>query len=99
VQFTNQVTESTIRPPDAAFRHGLGDWPDTQNLYLFGNDHVPMAAPALVRAAELQSVADVARITLLQHFQTPALSKNFARRADIWVSCRAGWCNMASCLW
>lgn len=29
-----------------------------------------VAALALVRVAELQSVADVARITLLQHFQT-----------------------------
>ena len=77
VQFTNQVTDATIRPPDAAFRHGLGDWPETRNLYLLGRDHLLVAAPALVRALDLGNVADVERITLLQHFQTPGLWDEF----------------------
>lgn len=77
VQFTNQLAGETARPADAEFRHGRGDWPDVRSLYLFGREHVLVASPVLVRALEVERIEDVARLTLLQHFQTPGLWDEF----------------------
>lgn len=77
VQFTNQLSGETARPADAEFRHGEGDWPDARSLYLFGRDHILVASPVLLRALDVKTVKDIARLTLLQHFQTPGLWEAF----------------------
>lgn len=77
VQFTNLLAGETARPADAEFRHGRGDWPDARSLYLFGREHILVASPVLVRALGVETVDDIARLTLLQHFQTPGLWEEF----------------------
>lgn len=80
VQFTTFVSAEDTEEPDAEFRYGEGAWPGYMADYLFGREILLVAAPSfLARFGNIQSAADVARHTLLQHFQTPAIWSEFAQ--------------------
>ncbi len=82
VQFTTFVSAEDAEEPDAMLRFGDGDWPGSLVDYLFGREVVLVASPDLVaRHGGIGTVADLGRMTLLQHFQTPDLWTEFAEAA------------------
>lgn len=78
IQFTNYVSETEAEEPDLDIRHGSGQWPGRQSSYLFGKRCLLVAAPALLETVNGWSgVADIQRMTYLQHFQMPAYWAEF----------------------
>lgn len=78
VQFTNYVSENETEEPDIDIRFGAGPWPGYAQHYLFGRDVALVAAPSyLERIGGLSQISDVQQLTLLQHFQMPALWAEF----------------------
>ncbi len=79
VQFTTFVSAEDAEEPDAMLRFGDGEWDGFLVDYLFGREVVLVGAPELLaRHGGVSSVPDLARMTLLQHFQTPGLWTEFA---------------------
>ncbi len=56
---------------DCAIRYGNGDWPDADSDYLAGRELLLIAPPKPHRSATLNRAADIAKHTLLHHFQVP----------------------------
>lgn len=57
---------------DGEFRFGLGSWPGDTADYLFGQEMLLVASPALLsRHGELESSLDILRFPWLQHFMVP----------------------------
>ncbi|PPD15534.1 MAG: LysR family transcriptional regulator [Methylobacterium sp.] len=78
IQFTNYVSETEAEEPDLDIRHGTGHWPGRQAYLLFGRKVVLVAAPHLLeRSGGLTSVADIQRMSYLQHFQMPTYWAEF----------------------
>ncbi len=78
VQFTNYVSENETEEPDIDIRFGAGPWPGFEHQYLFGREIVLVAAPAyLERIGGMAQISAIQQLTLLQHFQMPALWAEF----------------------
>lgn len=78
VQFTNYVSENETEEADLDIRFGAGPWPGFEPHYLFGREIALVAAPTyLERIGGLSRIADIQQLTLLQHFQMPALWAEF----------------------
>lgn len=78
VQFTNYVSENETEAADIDIRFGAGPWPGFERHYLFGREIALVVAPAyLDRIGGLDNLAEIQRLTLLHHFQMPALWAEF----------------------
>lgn len=78
VQFTNYVSESETEEPDLEISHESSPGPGYEAYYLFGRDVALVAAPSLIeRMGGFRRVADIQKMTLLQHFQHPAFWAEF----------------------
>jgi len=79
VQFTNFVTADTAEEADGVFRFGEGDWTGQRASYLFGRNVALVGAASLLsRMGGIETVQDVQRYTVLDHFQTPLRWSEFA---------------------
>ncbi len=56
---------------DCAIRYGNGDWMDADSDYLAGRELLLIAPPKPHRSATLSRPSDIAKHTLLHHFQVP----------------------------
>lgn len=56
---------------DCAIRYGNGDWPDADSDYLAGREMLLIAAPQPRHGTALKRPTDIAKHTLLHHFQVP----------------------------
>jgi LysR family glycine cleavage system transcriptional activator len=50
---------------DIGIRSGLGDWPGLEAHYLFPSRFTPLCSPALAKAAEIRSPADILKLPLI----------------------------------
>jgi len=84
VQFTNYVSETAAEEPDLTIRHGIGPWPDLDCHPLFGAHVSLVAAPSLLeRSGGFSGIADVERLTYLQHFLMPSFWAEFTEAGGL----------------
>ncbi len=68
---------------DAAIHYGKPDWPDTEAVYLMGEQMIPVCAPAFLAERRLQGPADLAGTMLLHISSRPEAWANWFRAQGV----------------
>jgi LysR family glycine cleavage system transcriptional activator len=85
IQIATDITpnESHASDSDVSIVVGSGDWADVQSTRLFPQTYVPACSPALLRSSHIETAADIAQETLIEHNHRPDLWNRWASMAGI----------------